>query len=153
MCLLWGGKSLQLLYSLTLLYHTECYERDRCEFAFLRELLNLLKYFHLICNLIEQNHVWAVLKPLPVQENSGWGDHRGWSSLISCTRQGQAKTCVKPVWCVTCSWKKNPQKPIPHVWQNFGKYFPSSSSALSSLLVLCKSLSGRFLCCCFPSCV
>lgn len=31
------------------------------------------------------------------------------SGLTSCPRQGQAKTCVKPVRCVTCSWEKSPQ--------------------------------------------
>lgn len=30
------------------LYHTDCYERDKYDFAFLREILDFLKYFNLI---------------------------------------------------------------------------------------------------------
>lgn len=70
-------------------------------------------------------------------------DHRGSSSLASCTRQGQTKTCVKPVWCVTCSWKKSKKTPNPLLMfdKTFWEYFPFSISPLlppnSGVLHIC----------------
>lgn len=127
------------------LYHTECYERDKYDFAFIREILDFFEVFSFDMKHNIAKSYLSSFKTFTCMENSGWGDHRGSSSLASCTRQGQAKTCVKPVWCVNCNWEKKTKQTQTH----YSCLTKLSGSISHSLAVLCSPPNSGVVHICF----
>lgn len=116
-------KSLQLLYTPT---QNVMKGIDMRNSQFLEVLL-----FDMKLNLAKS---WlSSLEALICAEKFRLGGPQGVMYLTSCTRQGQAKTWVKPVWCVT--WGKTKIKPQTKPFLMFGKYFQEVLSFSSSPLL------------------